>query len=240
MNRIIVYLVILVQAFQVSAQINSPTLFDQINDFLIAQVHHGKIDYASLKADPSKLNVLVKSIATHDLTGKREDYKKAFYLNAYNIIVINQVVDNYPIQSPFDVEGFFMKTKFKVAGELLTLDQLEFQRLMNPYRDSRIHFALGCAAMSCPFLYDNAFKPDLVEDQLEFRSQLIIDRPNYVSVDDKNKTVTLNKIFEWYGDQFSFNAGSIIGFINKYRYYKVPADYKIEFQEYDWSLNDKK
>jgi hypothetical protein len=154
--------------------------------------------------------------------------------------VIKQVVDNYPITSPFDVDGFFMKSKFKIAGEMLTLDQLEFQRLMNPYKDSRMHFALGCAAMSCPSLYDNAFRPELIEQQLDFRAKLIIDRPNYVSVNEKTKTVTLNKIFDWYGEQFSYNADSLINFINKYRHYKVPQDCKIVFQEYDWTLNEVK
>lgn len=240
MNKIILFAFALSVTFQALPQKSNPTLFDQINDFLISNVHYGKIDYASLKADPTKLNIIITTIENEDLTAKLEAYKKAFYLNAYNLIVIKQAVDNYPIKSPFDVKGFFKLNKFKVAGELLTLDQLEFNKLMEPYKDSRIHFALGCAAMSCPSLYDNAFRPDMVEQQLEFRTQLIIDRPNYVSVDDKNKTVTLNKIFDWYDEQFSYNAGSLINFINKYRHYKVPLDYNIEFQEYDWSLNDKK
>ena len=49
----------------------------------------------------------------------------------------------------------------------------------------------------------------------------------------------LNKIFDWYTDQFVDNAGSLINYVNKYRFYKVPKHYKVEFQEYDWSLNDR-
>ena len=234
------FLLVLTLSLSISAfsQSVEPALFNKINDFLISNVHYGKIDYASVKANPEKLKVIVESLAIHDLSEKSESYKKAFYLNAYNLTVISQVVDNYPIGSPFDVEGFFKANNFKIAGEMMTLDDLEFIKLMEPYKDARVHFALGCAALSCPSLYDNAFRPELVEQQLEFRSQLIIDRPNYVSVNDKSKTIVLNKIFDWYGDQFSYNAGSLINFINKYRHYKVPLDYTIQYQEYDWALND--
>jgi hypothetical protein len=73
---------------------------------------------------------------------------------------------------------------------------------------------------------------------LKFLAQLIIDRPNYIEVDEKNKILVMNKIFEWYQDQFSFNAGSLANFVNKYRFYEVPVDYEVNFMEYDWNIND--
>lgn len=226
---------LLLLSFLCSAQ--QKDYFDQVNAFLIREVSEGKINYARLKQNPNDLDLLIRQIAKYDLTGKSDNHKLAFYVNAYNLLVIKQVVDHYPIKSPFDVPGFFKETKFQVAGEFITLDQLEFDKLVGPYRDPRIHFALGCAAKSCPFLYDNAFTPEHIQEQLEFRAQLIIDRPNYVSVNQRTKTATLNKIFDWYRDQFSYNAGSLINYINRYRFYKVPADYSVVFEEYDWTLN---
>lgn len=216
----------------------SQTIFDEINSFLIENVDAGKVEYKKLKKYPSNLNKIIQLIETTDLSNQSSDYKLAFYINAYNLIVIKQVLDNYPISSPMDVKGFFKEKKFTVAGEKMTLDQLEFEKLFGPYKDPRIHFALGCAALSCPFLYDNAYTPDHIQEQLKFRSQLIIDTSRYVKIDNKAKTVTLNKIFDWYKDQFTFSAGSLIKFINKYRYYKVAEDYKIVFEEYNWKLND--
>jgi hypothetical protein len=240
MTRLITTISFSILSFLLVAQKNQTDIFDLMNDFLIKEVNAGKVNYQGLKENPEQLNILMASIELADLTDKDKNYKMAFYLNAYNLTVIKQVVSNYPISSPLDIDGFFKKNKFKIAGDLLTLDELEFEKIMNPYRDSRVHFALGCAALSCPFLYDNAFRPEHVEEQLEFRAQLIIDRPDYVTVDKKKKIVTLNKIFEWYGDQFSYNAGSLINFINKYRFYKVPNDYQIQFYEYNWTLNERK
>ena len=50
------------------------------------------------------------------------------------------------------------------------------------------------------------------------------------------KTAELSKIFDWYKDDFK--EGGAIAFINKRRSKPLPADAKISYQEYDWSLNE--
>ncbi|MEO9484098.1 MAG: DUF547 domain-containing protein [Ekhidna sp.] len=218
---------------------DTTTIFNKFNSFLLDEVVFGLVDYEKLKTNPGRLNALVNAIANYNPKDSTQDHQTAFYINAYNILVIKQITDNYPINSPMDVKGFFKVKTFKVAGEAITLDGIEFTRLIGPTKDPRIHFALGCGARSCPFLYDNAFYPDKLQEQLKFRASLIIDRPNYVYVDEQNKKVTLNKIFDWYSDQFNEAAGSLLQYVNLYRFYKVPTDYKVEFQEYDWTLNDR-
>lgn len=215
----------------------SQTFFENVNQFLIKNVHDGKIDYQLLKEAPTELDNLILGISEFYLNRQDQDFKTAFYINAYNLLVIKQVTDNYPIQSPMDIEGFFKVNEFSVAGEMITLDEIEFRKLIEPTQDPRIHFALGCAAKSCPFLYDQAYTPQHIQQQLHFRAQLIIDRPNYVQVNQGTREVVLNKIFDWYQDQFVFTEESILGYINKYRFYSVPEEYEVKFQEYDWSLN---
>ncbi|MBV6644781.1 MAG: DUF547 domain-containing protein [Cyclobacteriaceae bacterium] len=212
--------------------------FSDCNAFLLKHVHVGKVDYKSLKGDPSYLADLVAQIEQMDLTGKSENFRLAFFINTYNLLVIQQVVDFYPIQSPLDVSGFFKRRKFVIAGEQLTLDQLEFDKIFKVRDDPRVHFTLGCAAKSCPFLYDNAYTPDHIDEQLNFRTQLIIDQAIYVDIHDDHRTVELCKVFDWYQDQFLANDSSLVAFINKYRFYKVPEDYSVKFKEYDWTLND--
>lgn len=218
---------------------DTTSIFHKFNEFLLQEVVFGLIDYEGLKQSPDQLNELVYKISTYDLGNTSQDHKTAFYVNSYNILVIKQITDKYPVKSPMDIDGFFNVRTFKVAGETLTLDAIEFIKLIEPTKDPRIHFVLGCGARSCPFLYDNAFYPEKLQEQLDFRAQLIIDRPNYVHVDEKMQKVILNKIFDWYKDQFQTNAGSLIKYVNKYKFYKVPENYLVEFQEYDWSLNDR-
>ncbi|WP_421764765.1 DUF547 domain-containing protein [Ekhidna sp.] len=218
---------------------DTTTIFDDFNSFLLKEVVFGLVDYSSLKQNPEKLNDLVLQIADYNLSDLPQDHKTAFYINAYNLLVIKQITDNYPVNSPMDIEGFFKVQTFNVAGDILTLDAIEFTKLIGPTQDPRIHFALGCGARSCPFLYDNAFYPDKLQEQLNFRAEVIIERPNYVYVDKDKETVILNKIFDWYKSQFTGNAGSLIKYVNKFKFYKVPENYQVEFQEYDWTLNDR-
>lgn len=217
----------------------SQTFFESVNQFLIDNVEDGKIDYQFLKDNPASLDNLVLSISEFYLNGQDQDFKTAFYINAYNLLVIQQVRDNFPVNSPMDIPGFFKENTFLVAGEILTLDNIEFDKLIGPTNDPRIHFALGCAAKSCPFLYDQAYTPQHIQEQLHFRAQLIIDRPNYVRVNKGKREVMLNKIFDWYGEQFVVSGESILSYINKYRFYSVPEEYEVKFQEYDWSLNSR-
>ncbi len=88
----------------------------------------------------------------------------AFWINAYNACVIKGVLDYYPIKSVKDVKGFFDKIRYKVAGESLTLNEIEAKG--RALGDWRIHFAIVCASSSCPFLRSEAYVADRLDDQL--------------------------------------------------------------------------
>ena len=44
-----------------------------------------------------------------------------------------------------------------VEGEALSLDDIEHRTLRPIWRDSRIHYAVNCAAVGCPNLQSSAF-----------------------------------------------------------------------------------
>ena len=217
----------------------SQTFFDRVDNFLSKNVTFGLVDYGSISKSSAELDSLVNMIETHEVSDSSANYRKAFYINAYNLLVIKQVVENYPVSSPKDIEGFFNETKFTVAGDQLTLDELEFDRLLVEDKDARIHFAIACAARSCPYLYEYSFRSESLEDQLNSRAERIIQRPNYVYVDIDSKTVTLNMIFSWYADQFAPSDSELITYINQFRPDSIPTNFKINHFEYDWSLNDR-
>lgn len=211
--------------------------FDQADRFFKTYVKSGKVDYRSLVKDTRLLDSLVTSIGSYELRNQPKAVQKAFYVNAYNILVIKGVADRYPIESPIKVDGFFKEIKFNVAGRSITLDQLEFNNLFVLDRDLRLHFVLNCGATSCPTLYSEAILPEKINDQLDYSTQMVMDRDDYVFVDHKSKTVKVSKIFEWYKDMFEADGQSIRTFINYNRFISIPASYPIVFMEYDWTLN---
>ncbi|MEO1049042.1 MAG: DUF547 domain-containing protein [Bacteroidota bacterium] len=237
-NKVILTLsAVLLISISSFAQSDLGKFFSGTDAFLKKYVKNGAVDYKGIKANPTALNNLYKQVGGANLSGKSDAEKKAFYINAYNVLVVYQVVKNYPIQGPLKVEGFFNNTSHKVAGKTLTLDGVEKGTLFKAYPDARIHFAVVCAAVGCPQLANFAFTPAKVEQQLTTRTKASVDRDYFIRVNDSKKEVQISKIFEWYGKDFGGDSKAILAYINKYRTKKIPSSYKVSYYEYDWNLN---
>lgn len=206
--------------------------------FFKSFVTYGKVDYEAVKAEGKSLNALVQMIASQsksELTGNKG---KSFYINAYNVLVIKSVVDKFPIEGPLAVPGFFKGTKHSIAGEKLTLEQIEKNRL-SAKEDPRLHFALVCAANGCPKLANYAFTSTSLNAQLDKITRQAVNNKYFIKVDDAKGTVKLSQIFEWYAADFK-SAGSNLAYINQYRSVPIPSSYSSSFYTYDWRLNQKK
>jgi len=224
--------------------LNNPDLiaqdnfFQQANKFFSQYVKSGKVDYAAINTNPAQLQKLADEIATIELAGKSASFQKAFYINAYNILAIQQVVEKYPIKGPMQIAGFFNNWSHQVAGLVMTLDELEKKYLFPNFNDSRMHFALVCAADGCPPLASFAYQPDKIDIQLNDITRKGLNDDKFIRLNGKKEQVILSQIFSWYKKDFLQKSDNLIDFINQYRDKKIPADYKVKFYEYDWSLND--
>lgn len=222
--------------FSIASDLNGFTRSADL--FFKKYVSNGSVAYAKIKANPSEINELYGAIGTISLNNVNDNAKKAFYINAYNLIVIRSIVQHYPVKSPMDIEGFFDKKDHLVAGDKLTLNKLEKDKLLSAYEDARFHFVLVCAAKSCPPLLNGAFTPENVEDLLEQRTKITVNDNSWLKVDSKQKRVGLSKIFEWYNADFTADGNSVLNWINGFRTKKIPTDYKVAYYEYDWALNE--
>tara|TARA_B110000483_G_C17975135_1_gene457463 strand:- start:22 stop:585 length:564 start_codon:yes stop_codon:yes gene_type:complete len=120
------------------------------NSFFNKYVSGDVVNYLAIKSSLSELASLMKRIDTMNLSTANDNQKKAFYINSYNLLVINQIIKIYPTKSVMDITGFFESNTFKVAGEKTTLNDLENKKLRGIYNDPRFHFVLVCGAVSCP------------------------------------------------------------------------------------------
>ncbi len=216
-----------------------PSFLQSSDAFLKNRIVNGSVAYSKIKQNLAEIESLYKQVGEMMLTGLDDNSKKAFYINAYNIIVIYWVAKHYPLKSPLDDSGFFDQVKHKVAGEEMTLNSLEIKKLLSVYKDARFHFALACAAKSCPPLASFAFLPATLDKQLTERTTQALNNPNWIKVNDAQKKVELSKIFEWYKKDFTADGKSEIEWINQFRKEKIPTTYAVGFYEYDWRLNEK-
>lgn len=209
--------------------------FTTANTFFGKFVSGGKVDYFAVQSDKVMLNALTEMIQNADLADVSKETKLAFYINTYNILVIQNVVMHLPLTSPLDVKGFFDAIKFSVAGESVTLNDIENKKLRP---DPRVHFVLVCAAKGCPKLINEAYMPDKVQAQLTAQTKKALNDADFIRIDADAKKVFVSQIFDWYKTDFLKNNASIRDFINRYRT-EIPADYSLEFYNYNWELNKK-
>lgn len=223
--------------FAFSAVLTAGTTADFLTDtdaLLKTYVKNGRVNYAGLKAS-NDLTPLIDHINTTDPSSLSGNDRKAYLINAYNLLVINQALENYPLKSVLDVAGFFDGKKQNVGGKQMTLNQLEKNLMLKVYDDARLHFVLVCGALGCPPITNFAYQPAKLEAQLEKQTKLALNNPTFLRTDGDK--VKLSKIFEWYAADFGSSNTKVLSFINKYRDQAVSANAKVSYYEYDWTLN---
>lgn len=209
-------------------------LFDKVlQEYVSAS---GKVNYAGLKSHPRKLTVYLKMLADNPVeTSWSRNKKLAYWINAYNAFTIKRILDNYPLNSIMDLDnGKTWDVKWiKLGGKTYSLNQIEHEIIRPQFKDARIHFAVNCAAKSCPPLYNKAYTEENVNRYLEKRTIQFINDNKYNSI--STKKAEISKIFEWYQEDF----GDLITYLNKYlKQEDISKKAKVSFKEYDWSLNN--
>lgn len=213
--------------------------FDQSDTFFKAHVKDGRVAYKAIKENPEALNELLAMAKTISVSKENAAEYQAFWINGYNLLVIDGIVKNYPIKSPLDKPGFFDGTKHEIGGERITLNDIENKLLRKNFpKEPRFHFVLVCGGLGCPPIIDEAYVPSALDGQLDRQTKLAINDPNFIQV-NKNK-VKVSQIFEWYPGDFKQDGKKLVDFINSYKSEKLPEKSKISYYPYDWRLNEVK
>jgi hypothetical protein len=234
---LIVTVMILVTNLTIGADLNS--FYKKADVFFKKYVDNGMVRYKLINSNFSEIESLYTDLGTMNVASAGDNEKKAFYINAYNLVVIYQVSKFYPLKSPLDQSGFFDKVKHQVAGEAMTLNSLEIKKLILTYKDPKIHFALACAAKSCPPLANFAFMPANMDSELTNRTKKALNDKEWLKIRGDQNKVWLSKIFDWYKKDFTMGGeNTVIDFINKYRTTPIPANYTVDYYEYNWELNE--
>jgi len=211
--------------------------FEQTNTFLKTYVSNGKVAYKEIKNDQKALSNLVEMAAMLPKPSPEDKAYGAFYINTYNILVIQGVVSQYPIASPLDVKGFFDSITYTVAGETLTLNTIENKKIRPVLKDARIHFVLVCGAIGCPVLTSEVYTPSNLNNQLEKQTRIALNDSNFIK--QKGKKIYVSELFKWYKEDFVAEKGDILSYINTYRDVPFASKTKVTFYTYNWNLNSK-
>lgn len=232
---------ILIYEQQISAQINPKLPIHTAYNLLLQKYvnSNGKVNYKGFKKDILKLQSYLNSLKSINVNALPQNEQLAFWINVYNASTIDQVLRNYPCASIKEIENGKVWDKplpYPFYGEKISLNDIEHQKLLQQFNDPRIHFAINCAAVSCPKLSNIAFTGQNVQQLLNSQTILFINNPIYNNFDDKK--IMLSQIFNWYKTDFVKSDGSVLAFVNKYAKTKINESVTLMYMNYNWNLND--
>ncbi|MEZ4920767.1 MAG: DUF547 domain-containing protein [Saprospiraceae bacterium] len=195
----------------------------------------GKVNYAGFKADKRALEHYLALLADNppqsDWSRKE---KMAYWINTYNAFTIQLITENYPVSSIMKLDGgkTWDVKRIVLGGKSYSLNQIENEILRPQFKDARIHFAVNCAAKSCPPLWNQAFTAENLNSALDRRARQFINNSQYNKL--SGSSISVSKIFEWYAGDF----GDLIAYLNTYASTPVDSNARIQYMEYNWDLNN--
>ncbi len=204
----------------------------------------GQVDYGRLRGDSRELDAYLASLATVALSGLAPEEQLALQINAYNAFTLRLILDHHPVASIKDIPSGerWRARRFRLAGETLSLDDLEHQRIRRQFDEPRIHFALVCAARGCPPLRREAYEGSRLAEQLADQSRRMHQDERFVRFEAATGVLHLTHLYDWYGDDFRKQAPSVAEYVGR----ELPAvraaldagvQVRVRWLPYDWSLN---
>lgn len=207
----------------------------------------GLVDYQGIIEDSVRFEGYLTTLRNHHPNKKNwnREERLAYWINAYNAFTVKLIIDNYPTESIKDIKsgipfvnGVFDIDFIEIEGQKYSLNNIEHGIIRPKFNEPRIHFAVNCAARSCPKLANFAYQPEILEEQLEQVTREFVNGDKNILTPDK---VQLSKILNWYWGDFKKQYDSRIEFLNKYSAeVQINKTAEIEFLDYNWSLNEQK
>ena len=244
----------------------APPVRRSYDEILDLNVRDGFVYYRALRSDRAKLDGFIATLAAADIDKAPRNEQIAFWLNAYNALVLRTVIDHYPIaqrtsayppHSIRQIPGAFERVPHRVAGRTVTLDQIE-QDVLGTFHDPRVYFALGRGSVGGGRLRSEAYAAAQLEAQLKEIADECVSRPECVRIDREANMLNASAIFSWRKKDFTATYAdgapaafanrspierSILAFIEPKlltteRDALAKNDFKVVYAPFDWSLND--
>ncbi|MCX6588585.1 MAG: DUF547 domain-containing protein [Acidobacteria bacterium] len=208
-----------------------PAEFDRVlAKFVLAD---GRVRYAALRADLAPLTRYVEALAAAPPPFPTRQAELAYWINAYNALVLHSMAADYPgakrrLTGAVGRAYYFYGRRFRVGGRSRSLADLE-NNTIRKFGEPRIHFAIVCASVGCPWLAPQAYTGENLEELLEKRTRLFFSQERNFRLEGPDG-VRLSAVFDWFREDFP------AGFVE--RYHPEAASRKRRFFAWDWSLNE--
>ncbi|MGR5093352.1 DUF547 domain-containing protein [Vibrio maritimus] len=212
-----------------------------LDQYLVTEGENTLVRYVRVSPnDKQALKTYINDLARIDPRQLSRAEQYAYWVNLYNAITVDLILDEYPVKSITKLGGLFSfgpwgDEVITITGQTLTLNDIEHRILRPIWNDPRTHYAVNCASLGCPNLQTQAFTADNTEALLESAADTFVNSSKGASI--SGNTITLSSIYEWFEADFVQDGGAL-KHMEKYRPDLANFDGKIKY-DYDWDLNKK-
>lgn len=203
----------------------------------------GRVNFAAVARDRADLDQFVAYVYAISPANRPDlfptaQHVLAFHINAYNALAMHKVIATGIPETLGGLRkvAFFAMGKVQVGGDAISLYDYE-NKIIRALKEPRVHFALNCMSVSCPRLPREVFLPETIDVQLEQETRAFFAEARNTGIDAQRQIVTLSEILKFYPEDFLAVAPSLVAYVNRYRDVKIPEFYKVEFADYDWTIN---
>lgn len=195
------------------------------------------VDYAAWSQDPlhSQAMDALRAIEPAALEGADQ---MAYWINAYNLLTIDLIIRSAEKESIRNlggpIVGVWRKHSWRLFDRDYSLHRIE-HGILRWMGDSRFHFAINCASLSCPDLRATPYSGEELEQQLQEQTAAFIQNPTkgFAAADGY---IDLSPLFKWYSHDFGGKKG-VAAFIKEWTGVEFKEAKDVRFMRYDWSLN---
>lgn len=189
------------------------------------------------------LDGYIDRLAAIDPRRLARDEQLAYWINLYNALTVQVVLDHPGKQSIRRMGGGWFGSGpwddelVTIAGQAVTLNDIEHRILRPIWRDHHIHYAVNCASVSCPRLAPEAYTAQNARRLMEEGERHYLNHP--LGVELEGDTLHLSSIFDWYVTDFGGSEAPLLEYLAGERpdlADALAADARIRYR-YDWSLN---
>lgn len=205
----------------------------------------GMVDYAGWKkTDEAALQGVVKALASVDASALKGNEKKAYWINVYNAVTLQAMLEFHPVTSILKVtkdgKAYDVFKKYPFGPKRLTLNHIEHQ-ILRKVGDPRIHAAIVCASKGCPPLLNRAYLPKTLDAQLDANVKTWFKSPTR-GLKLSGDTAHVSEIFNWFGVDFGKTKQAHLNWIAHYVDAKTAkrlksGDLSVKYIKWDWSAN---
>ena len=202
------------------------------------EITYAGVDYVNWRADRRHAEALGALLASDPTQVYARSENLAYWINAYNFLTIDLIVREGEAQSIKNLGGIFSSPwksfRWPIGGRQLSLDDIE-HGIIRKLGEPRIHFAVNCAAISCPDLRDEPYAAATLDGQLANQVAITFANP-FKGYAADGTSVRVSKVMDWYGKDF--DGGDVSTWIRENAPVNLPSGARVGFFAYDWALND--